>query len=79
MIHDDLGMPRGPQRPSETVEASLRERIAAGEWEPGDALPTVAELAGHYHVARATVARVLRTLEAEGLIRIVPRWGTFRA
>ena len=29
-------------------------------------------------MARSTVARALRVLEAEGLIRIVPRWGTFR-
>lgn len=79
MILDDQGMPRGPQRPSETVADSLRQRIAAGEWQPGEALPTVAALAEHYHVARATVARTLRTLEAEGLIRVVPRWGTFRA
>jgi len=72
-------VPRGPQRPGETVADSLRQRIAAGEWEPGQALPTVAELAGHYHVARATVTRALRVLEAEGLVRVVPRWGTFRA
>lgn len=78
MIHDDQDMPRGPQRPSETVEADLRQRISAGEWASGDALPTVGALAEHYGVARATVARVLRVLESEGLIRIVPRWGTFR-
>jgi DNA-binding GntR family transcriptional regulator len=78
-ILDDQGMPRGPERPSETVAASLRQRIAAGEWQPGDALPTVAALADHYDVARATVTRALRTLESEGLIRIIPRWGTFRA
>lgn len=71
-------MPRGPQRPSETVAAGLRERIQAGEWEPGEALPTVAALAAHYDVARATVTRALRTLEAEGLVSIIPRWGTFR-
>ncbi len=29
-------------------------------------------------VARATVARSLRTLVGEDLVRIVPRWGTFR-
>jgi GntR family transcriptional regulator len=76
---DDQVMPRGPERPAETVAASLRQRIAAGEWESGEALPTVAALAGHYHVARQTVTRVLHALEAEGLVRIVPRWGTFRA
>lgn len=72
-------MPRGPQRPHETVAASLRQRIAAGEWEPGAALPAVADLAGQYGVARTTVSRALRALQDEGLVSIVPRWGTFRA
>lgn len=31
---------------------------------PGEALPTVAQLAEGYHVARATVTRTLRVLEA---------------
>jgi DNA-binding GntR family transcriptional regulator len=35
-------------------------------------------LAEHYKVARATVARSLRKLADEGLVRIIPRWGTFR-
>jgi GntR family transcriptional regulator len=76
---DDQAMPRGPQRPGETVAARLRQRIAAGEWAPGEALPTVAVLADQYDVARATVARALRVLETEGLVRVVPRWGTFRS
>ena len=78
-VLDDQEMPRGPERPSETVAASLRQRIAAGEWQPGEAMPTVAALADHYDVARATVTRALRTLESEGLVRVIPRWGTFRA
>jgi len=72
-------MPRGPERPGEIIAASLRARIAAGEWQPGEALPTVTQLSAHYGAARGTITRTLRTLEAEGLIRIVPRWGTFRA
>jgi DNA-binding GntR family transcriptional regulator len=69
---------RGPQRPSETVAADLRRRIAAGEWEVDEALPTTAALAEHYHVSQSTITRVLRNLAAEGLVRTVPRWGTFR-
>jgi DNA-binding GntR family transcriptional regulator len=57
----------------------LRRRVGAGEWASGEALPTVAALAGQYGVARGTVARALRALESDGLLRIVPRWGTFRA
>jgi DNA-binding GntR family transcriptional regulator len=44
-----------------------------------EALPTVAQLADHYRVSRSTAARSLRVLAGEGLVRIVPRWGTFRA
>jgi DNA-binding GntR family transcriptional regulator len=71
--------PRGPERPFEMVAADLRRRIAAGEWQPGEALPTVAVLAEHYEVSKATVTRTLRILADEGLVRVVPRWGTFRA
>ena len=71
-------MRRGPQRPFETVAADLRRRIAAGEWEVDEALPTTAALAEHYHVSQSTITRVLRNLAAEGLVRTVPRWGTFR-
>lgn len=72
-------MPRGPERPSEIVATDLRRRIAAGEWRSDEALPTVAALAEHYEVSKATVTRTLRTLAGEGLVRMVPRWGTFRA
>ena len=72
-------MPRGPERPFEVVAADLRRRIAAGEWQTGEALPTVAALAEHYGVSKATVTRTLRILADEGLVRVVPRWGTFRA
>lgn len=72
-------MPRSEQRPRERVIEDLRRRIESGEWAPGEALPTVAQLAGHYDTSGATVSKALRQLADEGLIRIVPRWGTFRA
>jgi len=72
-------VPRGPERPSEIVAADLRRRIAAEEWVVNEALPTTVALAEHYQVSQATVTRVLRALAAEGLVRTVPRWGTFRA
>jgi DNA-binding GntR family transcriptional regulator len=42
-------------------------------------MPAVAALAADYEVSRTSVSRALRTLADEGLVRIVPRWGTFRA
>jgi DNA-binding GntR family transcriptional regulator len=53
-------------------------RIAADEWAVDEALPTTVALAEHYRVSQSTITRVLRILAAEGLVRTVPRWGTFR-
>jgi DNA-binding GntR family transcriptional regulator len=72
-------VPRTEERPGERVAADLRRRMSGGEWASGEALPTVAELAASYQVGKATVTRALRVLAAEGLVRTVPRWGTFRA
>jgi DNA-binding GntR family transcriptional regulator len=71
--------PRGPELPSRQVEDHLRLRLSAGEWEPGERLAAVAELAQQYGVARNTVLKALRRLAEDGLIEIVPNWGTFRA
>ena len=70
---------RSPELPRDRVEADLRRRIVAGEWKPGQALPSVPALADHYGVARATVSRAIHALAEDGLVQIVPRWGTFRA
>jgi DNA-binding GntR family transcriptional regulator len=64
--------------PSARVEADLRARIAAGEWDHGAALPSVAALAEHYAVSRASVSKALRRVADDGLVEIVPAWGTFR-
>jgi DNA-binding transcriptional ArsR family regulator len=71
-------VPRSAELPGQRVLTDLRLRVRSDEWSSGDPLPTVAELAAHYEVARGTVARALKVLEAEGLVRVVPRWGTFK-
>ena len=71
--------PRSPQRPFEAVAADLRRRITADEWAVDEALPANAALAEDYGVSEATITRAVRLLAAEGLVRTVPRWGTFRA
>ncbi|MGO9727606.1 MAG: winged helix-turn-helix domain-containing protein [Streptosporangiaceae bacterium] len=60
------------------MEQALRQRCQAGEWAPGQRLPAVAELAQEYGVARNTIMKALRRLSDDGLIEIVPNWGTFR-
>ena len=69
---------RPRERPSVRVERELRARLAAGEWQSGERLPPVAELAANYSVARSTVINALRRLEADGLVEVVANWGTFR-
>ena len=64
--------------PSRRVEADLRRRIEADEWASGQALPSIALLAEHYGVSRATVAKALRRMADDGLVEVVPQWGTFR-
>jgi GntR family transcriptional regulator len=77
---DDQDMAdRTPELPRARVEADLRARIAAGEWAHGQALPSVPALADHYGVARATVSRAIHALANDGLVQVIPRWGTFRA
>jgi DNA-binding GntR family transcriptional regulator len=71
-------VPRSAERPGERVTADLRQRLASDEWASGDPLPPVSALAEEYGVARATVARALGILADEGLVNVIPRWGTFR-
>ena len=71
-------MDRAPERPGERVEADLRRRIEAGEWQREQALPTVAALARHYQVSPGVIQRAEKRLEEAGLVRIVARWGVFR-
>jgi DNA-binding transcriptional regulator YhcF (GntR family) len=65
--------------PSQRVLADMRARIAAGEWQRGDHMPSARELAAHYQVSTRTVAKVYAALSAEGLVAVTPNWGTHRA
>ena len=70
---------RAEERPGERVEADLRARLGRGEWQPGDQLPSIAELAEFYQVSPGVIQRVHRRLAADGLIRVRENWGTFKA
>jgi biotin operon repressor len=74
----DHGQVRSPDRPAERVERALRERIASGEWQSGQQLPTVIQLAEQYGASRGTVATVIKRLADDGLVRTVRAWGTFK-
>jgi len=55
----------------------IRNEITAGEFAPGERLPSEPELSVRYGVSRATVREALRTLEKEGAVRSRRGQGTF--
>src|SRR5688572_26041666 len=46
----------------------IRTQIVSGELQPGDQLPTEAELSAHYEVSRNTAREALRALASQGLL-----------
>jgi DNA-binding GntR family transcriptional regulator len=59
------------------VAEALREQITEGKIEPGERLPTEAELADTYGVARETIRQALRKLREEGMIRTYQGRGSY--
>jgi DNA-binding GntR family transcriptional regulator len=72
-------MPRGPRPPYLAVADALRERIEAGEWEPGGQLPSATVLAREYETSTSTVGRAVKVLADEGKVTTVQGWGVFVA
>jgi molybdate-binding protein/DNA-binding transcriptional regulator YhcF (GntR family) len=50
------------------IAESLRRRIASGEFQPGDKLPSVREMAQHWACTPGTVSRAYTQLGEEGLV-----------
>ena len=59
---------------SQKVFELLREAILSGRFKPGDKLPQRG-LAEEFESTTITVRDALRSLESEGLVEIVPKWG----
>jgi GntR family transcriptional regulator len=57
----------------------LRAGLRAGQWRPGERLPTEADLAAGYRVSRTTVRTALKVLESQGLVQPRHGQGTFVA
>lgn len=66
------------------IAAKIRERIEAGEWEPGARLPRLDDFAAEYAANRDTIGRAIAALETEGYVwavqgrGITVRHGTVR-
>ncbi len=67
---------RGGGRLCTTVTADIGARIVAGEFAPGAALPTEAELTKKFRVSRTTVREAVKRLHGKGLVASKPRNGT---
>lgn len=61
------------------IADDIADRIAAGEYRPGTALPTYRELAVLYSVGRTTVSVVILMLKERGLVVGEPGRGVFVA
>lgn len=59
------------------LELHLRAAIEGGQFQPGDRLPTEAELQQQFDVSRVTVRTALKRLEEDGLVSTRRGSGTF--
>lgn len=55
----------------------LLDRIARGDWKPGERLPTEEEIQQKFELSRTTVRQALRELELDGVINRYAGRGTF--
>jgi GntR family transcriptional regulator len=62
-----------------SIHDDLRIRLSAGEWAAGERLPSEADLAGRYGVARMTIRQALGALASEGMVVRRQGLGTFAA
>jgi GntR family transcriptional regulator len=69
--------PRSPVPLYAQIAARLRVAIAAAELRPGDALPSVRQLASQLRINPATVVQAYRELEGERLVATRHGAGTF--
>lgn len=67
----------GPSPLYEKVKRYVRDRIDAGEYAPGDRLPSENALVARFAVSRMTVSRALRELSADGAIVRIQGVGSF--
>lgn len=64
---------------SEQVAKQLAARITAGDWSPGEKLPSEAELCRAFHVGRSSLREALTSLAFIGLIRVRAGGGSYVA
>jgi GntR family transcriptional regulator len=63
----------------EQIKSLLTRSLVAGEWKPGDAIPSEMELASRYGVSQGTVRKAIDALAAEFIVVRRQGKGTFVA
>jgi GntR family transcriptional regulator len=71
--------PRSPAPLYEQIRQLIVAALAAGEWRPGDSLPSEAALAARFGASAGTVRRALDELTAEHIVERRQGSGTFVA
>jgi len=66
-----------PVPPSRQIAAILRAGIKSGRLPPDTKIPSHIALASEYKVSPETAAKAVRILRDEGLVQVVPGYGTF--
>ena len=83
-IGDDSPMPTNIPGPSfrplyDQIKILLTQSLIAGEWKPGEAIPSETELAARYQVSQGTVRKAIDALAAENIVIRRQGKGTFVA
>ncbi len=61
------------------IKILITQSLIAGEWRPGDAIPSEIELASRFHVSQGTVRKAIDALAAENILVRRQGKGTFVA
>ncbi|MET0553503.1 MAG: GntR family transcriptional regulator [Vicinamibacteria bacterium] len=68
-MHSDLVISRADGRPMYAqIMDQVRQRIAVGDWPPGEEIPSIRQLAVTLRVSVITIKRAYLELEREGVI-----------
>lgn len=69
----EVSVPARKPKLAQMVVDALRKRISAGEFGPGEKLPTEVQLTTHFGVSRTVVREAIAALAADGMVQ--PRQG----
>ncbi|WP_228023480.1 GntR family transcriptional regulator, partial [Streptomyces acidicola] len=59
------------------IATALRDKISAGEFAPGEKLPSETQLIETYGVSRETVRKAVQLLESDGVVNVLQEKGVF--